>query len=114
MKKEFEPGNVRMIIAAIPERNLKKEEDIDKEAHRLERKHSRKASGEEESHRGEQNEDRHLKRAGSRDGGKAAGRCRGVRDAGDNRTGRKHRACRDCGTEGCTCGTGAGDTGRDW
>ena len=45
---------------------------------------------------------------------KAAGRCRGVRDAGDNRTGRKHRACRDCGTEGCTCGTGAGDTGRDW
>lgn len=37
MKKEFEPGNVRMIITAIPERNLKKEEDIDKEAHRLER-----------------------------------------------------------------------------
>lgn len=37
MKKEFEPGNVKMIIAAIPERNLKKEEDIDKEAHRVEK-----------------------------------------------------------------------------
>ena len=37
MKKEFEPGNVKEIIDSIPERNLKKEEDIDKEAHRLER-----------------------------------------------------------------------------
>ena len=37
MKKEFEPGNVKEIIDSIPERNLEKEEDIDKEAHRLER-----------------------------------------------------------------------------
>ena len=91
--------------------------DIEKAAVKeveLEEKALAKQASEEESHRGEQNGDRHPKRAGSRDGGKAAGRCRGVRDAGDNRTGRKHRACRDCGTEGCTGGTGAGDTGRDW
>lgn len=37
MKKEFEPGNVKEIIDSIPERNLEKEGDIDKEAHRLER-----------------------------------------------------------------------------
>lgn len=37
MKKEFEPGNVKEIIDSIPERNLEKEDDIDKEAHRLER-----------------------------------------------------------------------------
>ena len=36
MKKEFEPGNVKEIIDSIPERNLEKEDDIDKEAHRLE------------------------------------------------------------------------------
>lgn len=36
MKKEFEPGNVKEIIYSIPERNLEKEDDIDKEAHRLE------------------------------------------------------------------------------
>ena len=36
MKKEFEPRNVKEIIDSIPERNLEKKDDIDKEAHRLE------------------------------------------------------------------------------
>ncbi len=35
MKKEFEPGNVKEIIDSIPERNLEKKEDIEKDARRM-------------------------------------------------------------------------------
>ena len=36
MKENFERGNVEEIISVFPERNLSEEEDIDKEAHRME------------------------------------------------------------------------------
>ena len=35
MKKEFEPGNVKEIMDSIPERNLEKKEDIEKDARRM-------------------------------------------------------------------------------